>query len=638
MGIKSICLFIVCLLPVYVQAQYLSQGQRFSVDEKKGCASLTLAITNTNLKPAEAICGPGNPCDITWGDGSPAEQINSSSANHTYTQPGTYTLRILYQTVGFDEIQIVVTPNTPPPFNVFTCGNNEVQIQVTDTNYDGYIINFGDGSPEVLVPQGSQFITNHTYITSGSKTIEVRGKDVDAADNCVPPASKNVLALPSLPAPFINELDVVSDTQIDFLFTTLPNIVYRLEIATNNNSTFQVAQTLYNQTVTSLTNLRTDDNFYCFRLGAFDPCNNTIAYSNIICSTNFDVTAQNNQNELSWTTNTATVTGFTVIRDGVTITNTNGTSFIDTQVTCKTEYCYQLVTNYTNGSSSISLPKCVTAVSTDIPTPVVNATSVVGSNGVDIIWEQDPAFQPTEYRIFRREGPGNFQFLTTTTTNQLIDSEYATERELVYQIDYTDVCDNTAPMSDVIAPIRLSGSLTRENYSELTWLAYSGWQNGVDEYVIEKYSEDGQLIQTLSTGSASTTFTDTDIIPDQQVIRYVIKANPNTIGLGQSVSNEITIIKSPNIFYPTAFTPDRKGPVQNEVFKVFGQYIAGFEMQIFNRWGELLFTSDSIDTGWDGTFNGKEAPEGTYAFIARLTDLTGNTHTRSGSVVLLRKK
>jgi gliding motility-associated-like protein len=104
------------------------------------------------------------------------------------------------------------------------------------------------------------------------------------------------------------------------------------------------------------------------------------------------------------------------------------------------------------------------------------------------------------------------------------------------------------------------------------------------------------------------------------------------------VSNKITLTKTPLIFYPTAFTPDNQGPVENEVFRVFGQFITSFEMQIFNRWGELIYSSKNIDEGWDGTFRGNDVPEGTYAFIARMKDLTGASFTQSGSVVLLRKK
>lgn len=620
------------IFPLLLQAQYVSQLGRFQVDERKGCAPFTVTILDTNLATTNE-CTPGQPCDMNWGDGT----TQQNSFVHTYTQPGTYTLSILYQSIGADQIQIVVTDNTPPAFEIVSCSGNEVQVRVTDTNYDGYIINFNDGSPETLVPKGVSAIANHTYATSGNKTISVRGKDVNADDNCGS-NTQPFTALAALPAPFIDELRVASTDRIDLNFTSAPNIQYRLEIATNSNATFQLAQTVINTSSVSVPNLRPDDNYYCFRLGAYDPCNNTTNYSNIICSANFDATAQNNQNQLNWITNTTGITNYTVERDGSLLTTTGSASHIDNLVVCKTEYCYQLISNYTNGSQSISLEKCVTAFSADIPTPTTNATAIVTQSGVDITWQQDPAFQTNNYRILRKPDGENFGLIGQTATTQFIDNEYATENGFCYQINYTDVCDNTAPAGAEICPIRLTGNLTAENFSSLTWSAYTGWATGVDEYRIEKYDGQGALIQSFTVNASETSFIDTDIDPFNQENRYIIKAVANEAGLGEAVSNEIILIKEPKLFYPTAFTPDGQGPVANETFVVFGQYIASFEMRIFNRWGELLFVTTDRDNGWDGTFRGKEQPEGTYVFTADLIDLAGRSFNRTGSVVLLRKK
>ncbi|MBX2945881.1 MAG: gliding motility-associated C-terminal domain-containing protein [Cyclobacteriaceae bacterium] len=621
------------LFPLLAQAQYISRLGRFSVDERKGCTPLTVTITNTNLITT-GFCTGGNPCDIDWGDNSTPQQ---NIFVHTYTQPGTYLLRVLYQNLGIDDIQIVVTPNTPPAFDVYTCGGNQVQVRVTDTNYDAYIINFNDGSPEVQVPKGAAAVSNHTYATSGNKTISVRGKDVNADDNC----GSNTLpvnALAVLPPPFINELTVINSTSIALNYTAAPNILYRLEVATNNNTAFQLAQTLYNASTTSLTNLRPDDNYYCFRLGAFDPCNNTTVYSNIICSADLNAVAQNNQNNLTWATNATGISNFSINRDGLPAGTTATSSFIDNNVVCKTEYCYQLTSNYTNGSRSISLVKCVTAFSTDIPTAINNATAQVTATGLDLTWPQDPAFQPIDYSVLRKPGSGNFQLIGKPTLAQYFDNAYTTLDEFCYRVNYVDVCGNSAPQGIEICPIRLTGNLTPENYSSLSWSGYEGWLNGVNQYILEKYNLQGQLLQTIPLGAGTLTYLDSDVNPNEQVYRYIVRANANQAGLGQAVSNEIELKKEPKLFYPTAFTPDKQGPVQNEEFRVFGQYIARFEMQIFNRWGELLFSTSDIDVGWDGTFRGKDQPEGTYAFVARLTDLSGTSFTRSGSVVLLRKR
>lgn len=625
--------FLLALLPVISFGQYVSTGGRFEVDEKKGCASLTVTITNANLITVGECTGL-KPCDMVWGDGTPSQQ---NVFTHTYTQPGTYNLQVNYQNIGPDQIQIIVRPNLPPEFNIFTCTGNQVQVRVTDTNYDAYIINYNDASPEVQVPKGSLAVNNHTFGSGGPKNISVRGKDVNADDNCIS-NTKPVIALATLPTPFIDELRVVSSSQIDQDFVTGNNIQYRLEIATNNNTTFQVAQTIYNSTNSTLANLRPDDNYYCFRLGAFDMCaNTTTTYSNIICSTNFDLAIQNNVNNLTWVTHPAGITNFPVNRDG-TIVATPGTSpYNDTNITCKTTYCYQLTSNYANGSQSISLQKCGEAISTDTPTATQNTTAVVGTGDVTLTWLQDAAFTPVEYTLFRKSGSGSFSQLAKTSVQNFTDNQYTTSDQFCYLINYKDVCGNTSAPGTEVCPIRLSGNLTGDNAINLAWTDYSGWLNGVNNYLVEKYDIGGAFVQSFNTGTNTTLFDAADD-PANQVYRYVVKANANDGGLGQAVSNEITIIKEPRLFYPTAFTPDNQGPSSNEIFKVFGQYISTFEMKIFNRWGELLFTSDNLDTGWDGNYRGKEQPEGTYAFVARLTDLAGRTFTRTGSVVLLRKK
>jgi gliding motility-associated-like protein len=120
-----------------------------------------------------------------------------------------------------------------------------------------------------------------------------------------------------------------------------------------------------------------------------------------------------------------------------------------------------------------------------------------------------------------------------------------------------------------------------------------------------------------------------------QVYLYRITAFPTEIGISNSISNTITIIKEPNLFHPSAFTPNRDG--LNDTFKVFGQFTAQVEFKIFNRWGELLFLTTDLNRGWDGTYKGNSMPEGTYVFRAKLTDLAGRTSERSGTILLLRK-
>lgn len=100
-----------------------------------------------------------------------------------------------------------------------------------------------------------------------------------------------------------------------------------------------------------------------------------------------------------------------------------------------------------------------------------------------------------------------------------------------------------------------------------------------------------------------------------------------------------TIVIGPDlkIFIPNAFTPQGLDNL-NETFKPSGilQGMRDFHMQIYNRWGEMLFESFSIDNPWDGTYRGVEVEMGNYLYLIRVVDHQRNEHFFKGMVMLLR--
>lgn len=73
------------------------------------------------------------------------------------------------------------------------------------------------------------------------------------------------------------------------------------------------------------------------------------------------------------------------------------------------------------------------------------------------------------------------------------------------------------------------------------------------------------------------------------------------------------------LFVPNTFTPD--GNEHNQMFTAQSTKDAtSFQMQIFNRWGELIFESSDITIGWDGTYKGKMCQDGTYTWKIRIND------------------
>jgi gliding motility-associated-like protein len=105
-------------------------------------------------------------------------------------------------------------------------------------------------------------------------------------------------------------------------------------------------------------------------------------------------------------------------------------------------------------------------------------------------------------------------------------------------------------------------------------------------------------------------------------------------------NSDTVYIKPFHYYAPSAFTPNGDG--KNEVFRLIGLYSnVQMNLSVYNRWGELIFNSDDLYTGWDGTSGGQISPEGTYIWVAKIRFLdkdvvTNNNVVLKGSITLLR--
>jgi len=90
----------------------------------------------------------------------------------------------------------------------------------------------------------------------------------------------------------------------------------------------------------------------------------------------------------------------------------------------------------------------------------------------------------------------------------------------------------------------------------------------------------------------------------------------NAAGCSDSISGIITVFENYTLFVPNSFSPD--GNEFNNVFKIYGYGIEknGFQLEIFNRWGALIFVSNDPAIGWDGSYgaNGGVVQPGTYTY------------------------
>ncbi|MBS1490374.1 MAG: gliding motility-associated C-terminal domain-containing protein [Bacteroidetes bacterium] len=619
---------------------YTSQNGWFQVNQIRGCAPFTITITNSSF--GGKICSP---CTMYY-NGTPGQVCPVSGGTNnlysfTYNTPGTYQLCVSYPVVGNDIITVTVDPNTPPPFNIYTCAGDQVSIQITDSFYDLYRIDFNnDGIVDTSVPSGNNPTANYNYGSNGSYNINVKGEKLNALNNCSPKI-QSFTALPTLPVPVINSLTAVDAATLQLNYTPQTNIEYHADIAFNNVTNFQQYKTLYAVNSFTAQSLSLNSSFYCFRMGSYDPCANTNTYTSPICSHNFSVTATSGADQLIWASSPAAISSIQVQRKTGTgsfatvasLPNTAAT-YSDNSVVCKTNYCYELVSNYAGGATSTSLTKCVDAFLKQIPTGINNISASVnnGNTSVDLVWLPPSGFTSTGYGIYRSQNSGAYTLNDNSSSPQYTDANYSEGN--CYLINYTDNCDNLSAQGTPSCPVLLTGSINDLNEPVLQWKSYKGWLQGVKNYTIQKFNSGGQLLQTLNT--TDTTWVDNQADPANQVVFYKIIAVPIQGGVSNSLSNEIKMVKGVNLFYPTAFNPESKVAAINRTFIVKGQYISKLELQVFDRWGTLVFYSDQNEP-WDGRKEGINMPDATYVWTAQGTDLAGNTFKKHGTVLLLRK-
>jgi len=121
----------------------------------------------------------------------------------------------------------------------------------------------------------------------------------------------------------------------------------------------------------------------------------------------------------------------------------------------------------------------------------------------------------------------------------------------------------------------------------------------------------------------------------------------NLVGCESQAESVVFVDCDPVIIGPTAFRPGSSllvnGELVNQTFKLITLFVddEDFQINIFNRWGEMVFQSEDRNFKWNGGYNnrGELLPGGTYAYVVRYRssyDPQDGIKEKRGGVVLMR--
>lgn len=191
--------------------------------------------------------------------------------------------------------------------------------------------------------------------------------------------------------------------------------------------------------------------------------------------------------------------------------------------------------------------------------------------------------------------------------------------------------------SDEHTTILLTGKETGEFQLQLDWTRYGGWDQGVDYYeVFEKKSGEGYL--SIGTVSGNNSGAELSFITEEDGESYErcfrIKAYELNGKQKVSFSNELCFSFDPRVYVPSAFTPNNDN--LNDLFRPVIGAVKTYEMNLYNRWGELMYRTNNLEDGWDGTVNNKPVQDGVYVYLIKFGDHNDKIYQLNGTFHLHR--
>lgn len=630
-SLPSIFSFVLLVFFFLSQQTIFAQNPCFDVSNIKGCAPLTVNVTN---------CSGADPNLVFYRFGGAPVQRETI---FTFTKPGIYSISQLINTggAGGDSVRreniIEVFAPKVVDFTVTLCADKKVRVQINEDYYDSYKIDFGDNQSTTV---GDNQFADHTYTSASNFTITVRGLFVGGAENCTP-SSKIITPVGQLLPPTVSRFEYFENGNAKIDYTLATELPHNLEIMTGN--TFEKVDDIASGS-TNFTIQNALPNAV-YRISVYDSCTNRVASSSSFYVSDVILKGEESYIDVTW----LQVTGiddtefvkYTLFKDGNVIydsTDISITRIFDEAVVCKVTYCYQVETEFSSGLKIISPKRCILAASNAVPPPVFDVYASFTPTGQTVFsWSYPVGLLGavvTGAKITRKSEAGIENVYTLSSADSSFEDRAVdvNAAPYCYSISYTNACDLTSESSPFICPIllKMEGNTSeKEGTLYFDWTAFQGESTG--NYVFEQTDSLGKEPFNTQNVSSSGTYT-LDIESQENQTSYVrIRAD-----LGDTItySNTIRIDFRSFINFPNVFTPN--GDNLNDTYGVESKFIKEFEMIIFNRWGEGVFQTKDINVRWDGRYKNGLAPSGEYTMKIVATDQRNRKYVFTEMVKLMR--
>jgi gliding motility-associated-like protein len=415
---------------------------------------------------------------------------------------------------------------------------------------------------------------------------------------------------------------------------------YQVERSTDNKS-WRIINPLVIGLTYNDSNLNTYGQPYYYRIRPVDSCGNLGRDYSITHETiHLKAVAGDQQVTLHWNRYLGwTVKSYNIYRDGKLFASASKDSarYIDTLATCTRTYHYSIEAISDSSVAITAMSNEDSARPWDDISPdrvYVRSASVDADTGKAVLtWDPVKAFDIKNYYIYRKRAlDGRMILLDSTDKTIYYEDLSRISGADCYYVFAHDHCGNISAGSNRACLIILKGQNTRD-HNLLNWNAYHEWPDSVKEYRVYKNEDKNGWLFT-GKGKSNLTFDDGNLSNDVVDYCYQVEAVENDgKHNATSKSTVVCLHQDPYVYIPDAFTPRTTIGI-NDTFAPKGMFIKNYRMDIYNRWGEVVFhTNDS--KSWDGTFEGAVVPSNVYMYIIAVEGYNGTIVTYKGNMMVV---
>ena len=638
----------------------------FVASDTFNCAPIDILFSPQVLNGATA-----NSWQWSFGDGG----IDSvETPTHNYTDNGFFDVSLIIgDNLGCtDTITKLQYINLRGPEAVarlsrdFACIPSEITFYgdstISDTaiaRYDWCVTTLSNGFTVCEPSPSGRDSLRYLFTTAGDFSIQLIATDIFGCQDssvAVPLTIANI----ARPEPIeMRSVSVVSDDQVVVSFNPYPGTdfidyaVYRFDGNTPilvGNITDQFATTF----VDTLSGLDTRENVYCYKVLVKNICEEYSSLADTEEHCTVELAASSGEDEIILTWNP--YEGFEVDQYfiyraedydlsslvNIGIVEGDVLAFTDTNTFCYDSVTYRLMATALNSNNVQSFSDIT--IGAPIHNPPTEGhpiayVSVIDDNDIEVSWPNYNGYKPQEYFLERSLDGILWDSLTVLPRDVTTYLDTTVEVNIVpyyYRVSVLDSCGDRTPLGLIGKSILLDTQLTfNENDPQLNWDRYFEWGQGVLNYQIEVLNENTGQFETVAVVSRNALqYQDRKTRLNQGTYCYRIRAF-EAGGLGSSsLSNVSCVTFNPQVFAPTAFSPNDDG--RNDNFRVFVPNLRNAELSIYDRWGKLLFRTLDLTDSWDGKYQGRSVTEGVYVYVISGTGTDGLGFNRSGTITLVR--